>query len=120
MRERRHTSYRHYDAIGDFGFRVGLPGKSGLGGGILTVVPGGGSIAAWLSGLNANGNSQPWRLSDWWHLRGGRFSITERLAYEMRPIKRDTLRDRRGLRPKARSDRFPSECEGQLSTFADV
>ncbi|HSO20810.1 MAG TPA: glutaminase, partial [Desulfosarcina sp.] len=46
-----------YDAAGDFAYRVGLPGKSGVGGGILAVMPGKFSICVWSPGLNASGNS---------------------------------------------------------------
>ncbi|MBW1595881.1 glutaminase [Streptomyces sp. JJ38] len=46
-----------YDAAGDFAYRVGLPGKSGVGGGILAVVPGRGAVCAWSPGLDAVGNS---------------------------------------------------------------
>ena len=47
----------HYDASGDFAFHVGLPGKSGVGGGIVAVVPKLMSIAVFSPRLNSWGNS---------------------------------------------------------------
>ncbi len=48
----------HYDASGELAFQVGIPGKSGVGGGILAIVPGKASIAVWSPGLNKRGNSE--------------------------------------------------------------
>jgi glutaminase len=46
-----------YDAVGDFAYRVGLPAKSGVGGGIVAVVPGEMTIAVWSPELDEAGNS---------------------------------------------------------------
>lgn len=46
-----------YDEAGEFAFRVGLPGKSGVGGGIVAVYPGEYSVAVWSPRLNKLGNS---------------------------------------------------------------
>ncbi|HQY95240.1 glutaminase, partial [Caldilinea sp.] len=46
-----------YDAAGEFAFRVGLPVKSGVGGGIVAVVPNAMTVVVWSPGLDDKGNS---------------------------------------------------------------
>ena len=46
-----------YDAAGDFAYRVGLPAKSGVGGGVLAVSPGRYSVCVWSPALDEKGNS---------------------------------------------------------------
>jgi glutaminase len=46
-----------YDAAGDVAFSIGLPCKSGVGGGIVAVVPDQLTLCVWSPALDANGNS---------------------------------------------------------------
>jgi glutaminase len=46
-----------YDESGEFAFNVGLPGKSGVGGGIIAILPNQYSICVWSPRLNEKGNS---------------------------------------------------------------
>jgi glutaminase len=46
-----------YDEAGDYAYRVGLPAKTGVGGGVVAVLPGHFSVAVWSPGLNEKGNS---------------------------------------------------------------
>jgi glutaminase len=46
-----------YDSVGSFAYRVGLPAKSGVGGGIVAVMPGEFAISVWSPELDRSGNS---------------------------------------------------------------
>jgi len=46
-----------YDEAGEYTFKVGLPGKSGIGGGIVAIHPGNYAVAVWSPKLNKKGNS---------------------------------------------------------------
>lgn len=46
-----------YDEAGEFAFEVGLPGKSGVGGGIIALLPNYFTISTWSPPLNTKGNS---------------------------------------------------------------
>lgn len=52
-----------YDAAGDFAYRVGLPGKSGVGGGIVCTMPRRFTVCVWSPGLDASGNSHAGMLA---------------------------------------------------------
>jgi glutaminase len=62
-----------YDAVGDFVFRVGLPAKSGIGGGIVAVLPGVMGVCVWSPGLDRSGNSLAGTQAlEWLTSRSGR------------------------------------------------
>lgn len=46
-----------YGAAGDIAYRIGLPAKSGIGGGVLAVMPGHGTVCVWSPPLDDDGNS---------------------------------------------------------------
>jgi glutaminase len=46
-----------YDSAGEFAYRVGLPAKSGVGGGILAVIPDRGVACVWSPALGSSGSS---------------------------------------------------------------
>jgi glutaminase len=52
-----------YEHSGEWLFDVGLPGKSGIGGGIVTVAPGKGGMATFAPPLDAAGNSVKGQLA---------------------------------------------------------
>ncbi|GAB4237716.1 MAG: glutaminase B [Ekhidna sp.] len=64
-----------YDEAGEFSFRVGLPGKSGVGGGIVAIYPNMYSVAVWSPKLNEKGNSAAGMLALEWLTDGTGSSI---------------------------------------------
>jgi glutaminase len=52
-----------YETSGDWVYDVGLPGKSGIGGGIVTVAPGKGGLGTFAPLLDAAGNSVKGQLA---------------------------------------------------------
>ncbi len=62
-----------YDQAGEFAFRVGMPGKSGVGGGVAAFIPGELAVAVWSPELNEHGNSVVgMQVLEWFTTRTGR------------------------------------------------
>lgn len=62
-----------YDQAGEFVFRVGMPGKSGVGGGVAAFIPGELAVAVWSPELNEHGNSVVgMQVLEWFTTRTGR------------------------------------------------
>jgi glutaminase len=62
LRAGRHSTAGLYETSGDWLYDVGLPGKSGIGGGIVTVSPGKGGLGTFAPLLDPAGNSIKGRL----------------------------------------------------------
>jgi glutaminase len=56
------TTVGLYETSGDWLYDIGLPGKSGIGGGIVTVAPGKGGLGTFAPPLDSAGNSVKGRL----------------------------------------------------------
>jgi glutaminase len=52
-----------YETSGDWLYDIGLPGKSGISGGIVTVTPGKGGLGTFAPPLDASGNSVKGQLA---------------------------------------------------------
>ncbi len=62
-----------YDQAGEFAFRVGMPGKSGVGGGVAAIIPGELAVTVWSPELNDQGNSVVgMQALEWFTTRTGR------------------------------------------------
>jgi glutaminase len=55
-----------YDAAGEFAYWVGLPGKSGVGGGIIAVAPNNSTICVWGVPGGLDAQAIPWLASPPW------------------------------------------------------
>jgi glutaminase len=52
-----------YETSGDWLYQIGLPGKSGVSGGVITCAPGKGALATWSPPLDEAGNSMRGQLT---------------------------------------------------------
>ncbi|MFO0105298.1 MAG: glutaminase, partial [Cyanobium sp.] len=52
-----------YETSGDWLYQIGLPGKSGVSGGVITCAPGKGALASWSPPLDEAGNSERGQLT---------------------------------------------------------